>query len=184
MCKLSSEVKSVEIGYEEVGDDDGELICNIQCIRGKPMTERVFIRGLCLEFQIDSGSAVSLIPEQVYVCHFNEVSLKTTNKKLVSFTGDGIEICGVVQLPVTYRSKTQILDLFVVKNSSISLLGRDFIQNFNLELVPVINTIMTSVGLVKELLEKYPTVFSGKLGEFNKYTVGLCLKPDSKPVFF
>lgn len=177
-------VKCVEEGQVDAGDD-GESVCNIQCVRGNPMTERVVIGGLLLEFQIDSGSAVSLIPYKVYCCHFNEVPLSNTNKKLVSFTSDKIETCGVLQLPITYKNNIRTIDLYVVRDSSISLLGRDFIHMFNLELVPVIKTILSQDNsLLNNLVAEFPKVFSGELGEFNKYSVELHLKPDSKPIFF
>jgi hypothetical protein len=37
---------------------------------------------------------------------------------------------------------------------------------------------------LSKLNSRFPKVFSGKLGAFNKYTVDLHLKPDAKPIFF
>lgn len=183
MCTHDDKVNIVEVGSVESGDD-GEFVFNIRCLKGRPMVERVNIGGLILEFQIDSGSAVSLLSESTYRCHFSKIPLSPTNKRLVSYTGENIMTCGLLQLPVTYNKKTHTIELHVVRENSTSLLGRDFIQKFNLELVPVNAVVSKSDGIEKKLVEQFPTVFSGKLGEFNKYTVKLSTKPGSKPIFF
>lgn len=65
MCPNEDKVKYVDEGTVDDGDD-GEAFYNIRCVKGKPMTERVMISGLALEFEIDSGSAVSVISDSTY----------------------------------------------------------------------------------------------------------------------
>ncbi|XP_047533388.1 uncharacterized protein K02A2.6-like [Vanessa atalanta] len=186
MCTVDK-VKYVEEG--NMGDeDDGESFYNIRCDSGKPMTEKVYIGDLFLEFEIDSGSAVSVISESTYKKYFPKVPLLATNKKLLGYTGTKLETCGVVRLPVAYSGSVHDLDVFVVRSGGPPLLGRDFIHNFKLELAPAINTlyINDSSGnspVLQGLIKKFPKTFSGQLGAFNKYTVELRLKPDSKPIF-
>lgn len=66
------------------------------------------------------------------------------------------------------------------------MLGRDFISNFDLELAPTIKSIrsLDDDSILHDLVSRLPTVFSSKLGKFNKYAVELHLKPNSKPIFF
>lgn len=187
MCTYSNKVNCVEEVTMKEGDDGESLINSIRCKKGEPMTERVLVGGLLLEFQVDSGSAVSIIPNELYTNNFSHVPLAVTNKKLRSYTGEQIQTVGYVSLPVSYNNITQELSFFVVRNSGPSLLGRDFIRLFNLEFSPV-NTIQSShdseAAFIRELTLKFPKLFSGDLGTFNKYTVELKLKPDSKPIFF
>ncbi|CAK1588892.1 unnamed protein product [Parnassius mnemosyne] len=202
MCRYDDRIKYVEEGSVVEGDDDGECFYNIRCLKGKPMTERVMINGISLEFEIDSGSAVSVISEKTYITKFNYLPLSATNKKLLSYTGEHIQTIGLVSLPIEYSGISHTLSVYVVRNGGPSLLGRDFIRVFNLELAhaqpqPVASGSSQRVHavyaqaqgdchetIVKKLCSRFPNVFSSKLGSFNKYTVDLHLKPDAKPIFF
>lgn len=201
MCPNEGKVKYVEEGMLDCGDD-GECFYNIRCLKGKPMTERVTVSGLALEFEIDSGSAVSVISKSTYNSNFKRLPLSVTKKRLFSYTGENIETIGVVALPISYLGRTHTLDVYVVRADGPPLLGRDFIREFNLELAPAAATAAaeptkarvhvvyqqtpcesdTSIG--KELCKMFPKVFSGNLGAFNKYKIDLHLKPDAQPIFF
>ncbi|XP_069365277.1 uncharacterized protein [Maniola hyperantus] len=77
--------------------------------------------------------------------------------------------------------------------SGPSLLGRDFIREFDLELAPArgaaVHALCTEMqaggesNIVKQLANQFPNVFSDNLGSFNKYKISLHLKPDAKPIF-
>lgn len=187
MCSYSDKVNYVGEGSVMEGDDGEFLINTIRCIKGKPMTERVKLGGRFLEFQIDSGSAVSLISNDLYKSNFSHIPLSVTNKKLRSYTGEPIQTIGYVSLPVSYSKITHTIDLFVVRNGGPPLLGRDFIRTFNLELSPAINVVQLESNnesmVINKLMKQFPKLFSGNLGTFNKYSVDLRLKPDSKPIF-
>ncbi|XP_037294913.1 uncharacterized protein LOC119189435 [Manduca sexta] len=61
VCK---EIKYMGVGdVNEDDDDDGKLL-NIRSLRGEPMTEVVIIGGIKLRFEIDTGSAVTVINEK------------------------------------------------------------------------------------------------------------------------
>lgn len=192
MCTQGGKVKYVEEGTVDEGDD-GMCFYNIRCVKGKPMTERVSISGLCLEFEIDSGSAVSVVSEKTYNSYFKNIPLSATNKKLLSYTGDSIVTTGIVSLPISYGGVTRTLCVYIVRDGGPPLLGRDFIHMFNLELAPAPSDVRTVFkqdikqnddGMIQELVSKFPQVFSGNLGKFNKHTVKLNLKADAKPIFF
>ncbi|KAJ8716473.1 hypothetical protein PYW07_003100 [Mythimna separata] len=197
MCPNGEKIKYVDEGtVDDAGGDDGEFFYNIRCIKGKPMTERVMISGLALEFEIDSGSAVSVISENTYKSYFKELPLSVTNKKLFSYTGENIKTLGIVLLPISYNGRTEVLNVYVVHAGGPPLLGRDFIREFDLELAPAnasatvhaLYKQQTQNGIysniVKQLINQFPKVFSGNLGSFNKYKISLRLKPDAKPIFF
>ncbi|KAJ0171393.1 hypothetical protein K1T71_012943 [Dendrolimus kikuchii] len=188
MCPNVGKVKYVDCGAVDEGDD-GKRFYNIRCVRGRPMTERVFISGLALEFEIDSGSAVSVISENTYSTYFKELPLSVTNKKLFSYTGEEIEAIGIVHLPITYSERTHTLNVYVVRRGGPPLLGRDFINEFGLELAPVRAVYAyappeCNTNIQNQLVKMFPNVFSGSLGSFNKYNIQLRLQPNAKPVFF
>lgn len=99
---------------------------------------------------------------------------------------------GVVLLPISYKDRTRVLSVFVVRYNGPSLLGRDFIREFDLELVMTrssahVHAVYTHKGsdlnVAKDLFKMFPKVFSNSLGSFNNYTIKLHLKPDVKPNF-
>lgn len=180
MCK---NVNFMEASNVDEGED-GECF-NIRSVKGEPMVETISISGVQLKFEVDSGSAVTAISESTYKKYFTNVPLSLTKKRLFSYTGDNIPCLGVVLLPVTYAQQTHSLSVYVVRNAAAEILGRDFISLFKLELLPVRYCKQTngSSEIVSRLENQYPSIFSDKLGRFNKYKVSLQLKDNSKPVF-
>lgn len=167
-------------GDEDIGDD-GEVF-TIRSLRGEPMVETVEIRGSKFKFEIDSGSAVTVISEQTYQLHFKDVPLIRSNKRLISYTGDNIPCVGIVSLPVCFAGRTHTLDMHVVRDGGVSLLGRNFMSAFQLELVPV--NYCQQLYTMEQLEIQFPKLFSDSLGCFNKHKVQLRLKDNAKPVFF
>lgn len=182
MC--TKKVNYVELDRSDKGEDDagddGKLFY-IRSFRGQPMVESVLINKLSLKFEIDSGSAVTVIPESFYKSKFIDVPLSSTNKQLMTYNGKKIICLGTLRLPVCYADQSHYIDIFVVRDGGPPLLGRDFISLFNLQLMPV-NSINTELS--PDLLQqRFGELFSDKLGNFNKYKVKLKLKENAKPVF-
>lgn len=164
-------------------DDDGKSLFNIRSARGEPMTETVTINGQKLQFQIDSGSAVTVISECTYNKLFTSVPLQMCHKRFYSYTGNRMECVGYVRVPITYLQHTHSLDVFVIRHGGPPLLGRDFISVFKLKLTSL-NFVNEGHTTAEQLQLRFPDIFSDKLGAFKKYRVKLKLKDDAKPVFF
>ncbi|KAJ8713190.1 hypothetical protein PYW08_008494 [Mythimna loreyi] len=163
-------------------DDDGKLY-NIFSARGEPMSETVMINGQNLKFQLDSGSAVTVISEGTYKKLFSGTPLHSSNKRFYSYTGTDMQCVGYVRLPITYMKRTHTLDVFVIRHGGPPLLGRDFISIFKLRLTPV-NFLNDTQTAIDRLQTQFPEVFSDKLGAFKNYKVKLQLSNDAKPIFF
>lgn len=126
--------------------------------------------------------AVTVMSHDTYNERFKNIPL-STNKRLLSYSGDELGCAGRAQLLVEWRGRTRQLDVYVVRDGGPPLLGRDFIAQFELQLAPVYKCATTRDTL-KLIQEQYPAVFSDKLGQFNKYKVNLRLKESSHPIFF
>ncbi|KAG6463039.1 hypothetical protein O3G_MSEX013623 [Manduca sexta] len=168
---------------DEVDEGDDGKVLKISCAYGEPMTETVTVLGVNLKFEIDSGSAVTVISSSLYNKFFTSVPLSLTNKKLLTYTGNKINCVGVARLPVTYSGQTHDLDVYVVREGGPPLLGRNFISMFKLQFISCMY-INETENLLQKLQSQFPDLFSNKLGSFNKYKIKLHLKPDSNPVFF
>ncbi|XP_028042295.1 uncharacterized protein K02A2.6-like [Bombyx mandarina] len=180
MCKRINYVVTEE---NDEGDGDDGKICNIRSLRGEPLIEAVCVNGIRMNFEIDSGSAVTVMSHDTYNEHFKNIPLLSTNKKLLSYSGDVLGCAGRAQLLVEWRGRARQLDVYVVRDGGPPLLSRDFIAQFELQLAPVYKCATTRDTL-KLIQEQYPAVFSDKLGQFNKYKVNLKLKESAHPIFF
>ncbi|XP_026327853.1 uncharacterized protein K02A2.6-like [Hyposmocoma kahamanoa] len=183
--KMCSKVNYVKVDCGGQGEDDesddGELYY-IRSFRGAPMVETVLIKNRPFQFEIDSGSTVTVVSEVLYKTHFKDVPLSNTMKQLMTYNGKKIECVGIFRLPISYAGQTHVIVFYVIRDGGPPLLGRDFISAFNLQLVPV-NFCVDSVPPVELLQQQYSELFSDKLGTFNKYKIKLLLKDNAKPVF-
>ncbi|XP_063358759.1 uncharacterized protein K02A2.6-like [Cydia amplana] len=177
MCK----VKYVNMGPEDEGDDDDGKIYFIRSFRGEPMVETVTIRKKEFKFEIDTGSAVTVVPQNTYNKSFSDIPLRSTNKRLHGYSGERIRCIGMIPLPISYAGSTHSINAYVVCDEGPALLGRDFTSTFNLQLTPV--HYCSDETIVKRLQKEYPQLFSDELGCYNKTKIKLTLKENSKPVF-
>lgn len=170
----------VECGSDEDDDADGKrIICNIRTFGGEPMKESVVVNQNTLNFEIDTGSAVTIIPERSYETLFSNHKLQPSTLVLQSYNGGHIDTLGTLKLPFSYRNMTHNITVYVVKGRGPLLLGRDFVSKFKLKLCPV-NYCETDL---RDITSKYPKLFSNQLGCFKNSVVELKVKNGTNPVF-
>lgn len=181
VCKKNNYVNVDCSDKDDDGEDDGKFYY-IRSLRGEPMVETVVINGNPYKFEVDSGSAVTVIAEGFYKSKFKSVPLSATNKQLMTYNGKKIVCIGTLYLPVCYAGQKHGITLYVVRDGGPPLLGRDFISMFNLQLVPV-NYCGGSELSIRDLQRQYSKLFSDNLGTFNKYKIKLSLKSGVVPVY-
>ncbi|XP_045541427.1 uncharacterized protein K02A2.6-like [Papilio machaon] len=182
MCKKVNQVTSAVMNESDENDDDGECF-HIRSFKGEPMVESIELNGVKLKFEIDSGSAVTVISVNTYRRHYSKTQLLPTKKRLLGYSGETIHCLGVMtQSRISYGGQTRSIDVYVVRGGGPALLGRDFISKFNLQLAPV-NYCDSSLSIEK-LQARFSKTFSDRLGKFNKYKIRLLLKEQSRPLFF
>lgn len=171
----------IEVEVDEVGDDGKRnVICNISSTSGEPMRESVLVNKVKINFELDTGSAVTVIPEKIFNSHFKSMTLMPSNILLQSYNGSNIVTLGTLTLPFTYGAKTEDIQVYVVKSSGPCLLGRDFISKFNLQITAINNC----TDYMEQMTIKYPKLFSNELGCYEGPKINLYVKPNSKPIFF
>ena len=82
------------------------------------------IEGKYLKMELDTGSAISVIPIRIYKELFHHKPLSVTNAILKTYSGQTITPAGIINVSVNYEGQEHNLDLYVVKNDSPSLFGR------------------------------------------------------------
>lgn len=183
MCpgKGSSRHHFIECGADGDGYDvDGKrIICNIRTQHGEPMKETILVNNVRLNFEIDTGSAVTVISEEIFNKYFSTLKLNPSKLVLQSYNNSIIHTLGYVSLSFSYNNQSRNLDVYVVRDGGPPLLGRDFLLKFKLQISP----LNLCSDVLDQFAQRYPNLFSDKLGCFNGGTVNLDLKPDSKPIF-
>ena len=86
-----------------------------------------------LKMELDTGSAISVIPIRIYKVLFHHKLLSVTNTKLRTYSGQTITPAGIINVNVNYECQENNLDLFVVKNDSPSLFGRAWLKYIKLD---------------------------------------------------
>ena len=68
-------------------------------------------------FEIDTGTSVTLISEEIYNEHYQDKALHKSLLKLKTFTGEPLQMLGQVTVTVSYHSQKGSYTLYVVKGA-------------------------------------------------------------------
>lgn len=186
MCQ---EKKRRPINYVDTSDDDSGasqvyhvVLCAASDKRGYKVS--VNIEGKPISMLLDTGAAVTLIPESIYKANFAKVSCKPTKVSLRTYTGEPLKIKGKAAVNVEHNGRSATLPLFVVEDNQRTLpalLGRDWLEELQLDWKAV--CAVTEDDKVRSLKEKFPEVFRSTPGVVSNYEAKVVLKANSTPVY-
>ncbi|KAJ8403255.1 hypothetical protein AAFF_G00354720 [Aldrovandia affinis] len=120
--------------------------------------------------ELDTGSAVSIIPATTYEKHFKNKKLRKTDVVLRTYSREKLSPKGMLQVHVKYGEKTQELPLYVVNGNGPPLLGRDWLTHMKLnwseiKLLRTTKTTETETHKrLEQLLKKHEAVFQDQMG--------------------
>lgn len=89
--------------------------------------------------ELDSGAGLCVISEEFYRQKLNKWPLEKSGLQLQLYSGDKMQVAGVVFLPLTYSEKTKQILFAVVNGRGPPLLGKNFMKAFNMQLTVVNN---------------------------------------------
>jgi len=154
-----------------------------------PWYATVQVEGQSMEFELDSGSAVTLLSERTYNALPNAPPLEPTYELFKPYTESDqchvIAPIGITNLHVTYKNKTYSLPAYIVKGDNEPLMGRQWLLELAIFDLSKNNYKVHDIkNLCTDTFKtEFPTVFSPGIGLATKEVVSLQLKPDAKPVF-
>ncbi|KAF2900248.1 hypothetical protein ILUMI_05939, partial [Ignelater luminosus] len=144
-------------------------------------------------FEIDTGSPISIISEQVFREACPNVNLNSSAMPYRTLTGEVFKPIGIAKVQISYENKTSEEDIYVISASSSPLHGRSWLQHLNIDVnrllcnpIQNVNTVSYSTAskLKDQILKRYSQTFSEKIGKIPNYTCSLKLKNDNiKPIF-
>ena len=143
------------------------------------------VNGIPLEMEIDTGAAVSIVSEATWEQKLNKPTLKPCSLVLKGYPDNPLEIMGCSDVQVQDGKTTKQLELIVCKGNSLSLLGRNWLEEIRLNWpeIAFTNGVKTSQSELDKILDKYKDVFTAKLGHGKGVKAKLYVKENSIPKF-
>lgn len=118
------------------------------------------IRGININFKLDTGADVNVLPQKyLKTMRIEEKELTKTKLKLQGYSGSNISVIGKCFLKFKHRSTDYILQFIVVDSDSAPILGRSSCEELNL--VKRVWSINLKNKSNENILEEYPDVFQG-----------------------
>lgn len=162
--------------------------------KDKPFLLNVVINDHEIDFEVDTGSAVSLIDEHTWQ-RIGSPLLSSSNVTLKSYTGQSLHLKGRCEIHVLISGMSYLLHFVVVKGTKPPLFGRDSIVKTCLDVNELIRndsfstlnvnfcSDLTSASIADQIVTDYSDVFSTELGHCTKFKAKLHLRQDAVPKF-
>ena len=87
-----------------------------------------------LYMELDTGSAVSILPYDTFLAKFPDKKLEKTSNVLRTYTGEQIIPVGCLTVQVVHPDQSCLLPLRVVHTKGPVLMGRDWLHKLRLDL--------------------------------------------------
>lgn len=196
--------KTDRCNFVEESEELSERLDSIFVIRDPSMTVKyldepvfitLYIEKAPLKFEVDTGSSITAISTRLYdqLEMIKSLPCNKTSRSFRSYTGEKIVPHGVVNVRVDFQGKSDTLELFVLPSEGMTpIVGRRWLRVLNALDAPFEKSLVTDVSKVNSVtenlsrdivLKEFPTVFTTKLGNYNKDKFSLELKPNAVPVF-
>ncbi|XP_045775110.1 uncharacterized protein K02A2.6-like [Maniola jurtina] len=163
-----------------VSEEDDFFNLELAAKGNGPYFLKVQIDEHLLECEIDTGSRISAISDQLFYKLFSHKKLISDSLILRCYSGTQIESLGYVHVDVTVGEvRVPNLTLYVIQNGSRPLLGRDWLRALDVRQITLKE--IADDRFVDRLTAEFPEVFTDTLGTCKK-TIQLQLT-DQEPVY-
>ena len=176
---------------DELDDDNliGSLeVNNVNQAVGDVIWVTPKVNGQTLKMELDTGSAVSILPNQKCKEMFLNTPLVTTEAILKTYSGEKIAPEGKLHFRVEYNNQVKDVTLYVVKTRGPALFRRDWLHQIRLDwkLICAIakeKPTRDTQRKLEVLLDKCSEVFQDDIGTLKSTKAKLTLKGNSQPKF-
>ncbi|XP_055699121.1 uncharacterized protein K02A2.6-like [Phlebotomus papatasi] len=151
----------------------------------------VKVGGRDMNFEVDSGSPISIISSHDKDTLFPKAEIFPTSRNFVGYNNSEIDVLGYVKATVEVRGRVlRDMNLYIALGSKKApLLGREWIRRLNWlnwNQVMSIHKVSENIKLDEEIVNlkrDFKNVFDDSLGKIVGIKAELKLKDDAKPVF-
>ncbi|XP_021378372.1 uncharacterized protein K02A2.6-like [Mizuhopecten yessoensis] len=172
---------------EEVDDDDIYPMFRVSSSNKEPYTVTLSVNGIPLQMEIDTGASKTVVGEPAFerLTKCDKVTLKPSNTKLKTYTGEMVPVLGRFEVPVNYGKFDGVLQAEVVKGDNPCLLGRDWLQHIQLDWNEIFSISHDSDNsIIDEIVSKHPSVFEPGLSKVRGTKAKIYVDPQEKPLYF
>ena len=150
----------------------------------KPYKATLLLNWTPVTMEIDTGAAVTLIPESRLRSLLPDLQLSKTTMRLRTYTAQPITVVGQAQVEVRYQDYAGSHVITVVKGSGPTLLGRDWLSCIKLDWAAIrqVESQGNSTA-IDQLLSEYAEVFAKGAGTMKHIRAHLTLKAGAVPRF-
>ena len=125
----------------------------------------VSINSTPVEMGLDTGASRSIISEATYKKLQTQTDLPPmqstcTTAQLHTYTGEQLQILGILTIPISYLTHTVTVELMVVKGDGPSLMDRGLLQQIRLDWHSLHQVQSNLKSSLEALLTKHQAVFS------------------------
>ena len=148
-----------------------------------PILVTMSLKGSSVQFELDTGAVVTVMPEDKFRQLFPDQPLKQSTVELKTFTGQLLKVVGVTDMEVSYQDQEpKTLPLVVVRGEGPPLLGRNWLKHFTLDWSRI-KTVLQERDALNKLLVEYADVFSDDLGKITPVRAKIAVSPAAVPKF-
>ncbi|XP_077522693.1 uncharacterized protein LOC144133464 [Amblyomma americanum] len=183
MCQASREELKAHLVSESSEEESTLYSCDATPSK-KSYVVSVNVEGHDLPMQVDTGAAVTVVPESVYAAKLSHVKCEPTKLGLKTYTGEKMHVIGQCNVTARYEGQCAVLPIVVVREGERNLpilLGRSWLEKLQLNWKSLF--ALSIDDRVLKLHSKFPSVFSSTLGAIRNYEAKLVLQPKCTPVF-
>jgi hypothetical protein len=174
---------------DETGGAAG--LYHVELTGREPVVAEVIVDGKELRMHVDTGSPYACINEELYKTSYRHHRLEQDNVKLRGYDGGLIRSLGFIRVTVQYLKVRRELNLYVIVNGGVPLLGREWLKALKM------NVIVSSSVLkidnndkkcgepldISAIMREHEQVFNDSLGKHTSARATLRVRADARPVF-
>ena len=150
------------------------------------------INGHKFKFELDTGSAVSIMPMDMFGEKFKKSQLKPTRLTLKTYTGEDIIPLGKINVTVKLNGQRRKLDLYVIEGGSNALFGRSWLREIQVNWAEI-HAIVATQNIEKSgtktnkrldsILNRHNDVFQDGIGKLKGFKATFNVEPNTVPRF-
>ena len=137
-----------------------------------------------VDIVLDTGSSVTITPNNVWTDVLAAKSLLQTDVKLRSYSGHEIPFVGEAKVHVSYGDQQACLPVIVTASNGPTRVGRNWLSVLKVDWKQIKRISLKLLDQVENLVSKYSSLFDGGLGNIKGVTAHLKLRESATPQFF
>ena len=134
--------------------------------------------------ELDTGSAVSIVPVSTFNEIFPDIELLPTSMQLRTYSGDQLRALGKAKVEIECNGQRAQDDLYIVDTTGPPLFGRTWLRQLRLDWSAIHSVRSTSASdRLDKLKERYADIFKTDLGCLRGVQGSFNLVQDATPKF-